>query len=154
MVLYDTEDKKYKILCSTKERNSDIVCFKIYIDYKYKSNDDISVNEANVTLLNMDKYNIAFSYNEENCNYTIYKSEYLLCCGKTDYIICERRDMELKLVNSFQITLPGKIRNLTLEKNNDNDEAVKLSYTNSSSEDKYIYEYYIYPPECNNTYLK
>ena len=66
--------------------------------------------------MNKNEYNATFSYKENNCNYTIFNSEYLICCGRTDIINCERRDMKLKLLNMFNIKLPGRITNLTVEK--------------------------------------
>ena len=150
--LFDTDTENYKILCSRNKTNYEIKCFKIDISYYKQGKNSITASGINVTpLLNIDifKYNVSFSYKEDNCNYTIFHSEYLLCCGKTDHIICERRDMELNLMDKFKIYSLGKITNLTIQRIDE--EAVKLSYTNKSSEDKNIYEYYIYPPKCNNS---
>ena len=66
------------------------------------------MNEPNIEKLEKDKYNITFSYNENCCNYTIFNSEYLLCCGKTDQIYCERRDMDFKYIADFKINSRGK----------------------------------------------
>ena len=74
----------------------------------------------------------------------MFKSEYLICCGSIDVIICERRDMELKLIKSFNLTLTGNIKNLTLE--NHNDIYIELLYYNDTLNN--IYEYHIYPPKC------
>ena len=62
--------------------------------------------------------------------------------------MCERRDMNLQLIALFNIVFPGKITNLTIEK--ENDSFVKLLYNNKSSIDEHIYEYHIYPPKCKN----
>ena len=107
------------------------------ISYVSNNGGQKSVSEVNITELEKDNYNITFSYNENNCNYTIFKSEYLLCCGKTDQIICERRDRNFQYIESFKIISPGKITNLTIEKNDD--DSISLFYTNKSSEEKYIY---------------
>ena len=152
IVLFDIKDSKNKILCSKKKDDSENECYIISFSYNYNSGDKVSFNNVNIIQLNKDKYDIYFTFNEDNCNYTIFKSEYLLCCGKTDYIICERRDMELKLIDTFKIKSPGNNRNLTIQKTDD--EGITLFYTNKSSEEKYIYKYYIYPPKCNNIYLE
>ena len=95
------------------------------------------------------KINTTFSFDESNCNYTMFKSEYLICCGNIDVIICERRDKNFTLINSFNLTLNGKIKNLVLE--NHNDIHVELLYYNETL-DK-IYGYLIYPPKCNDINL-
>lgn len=95
--------------------------------------------------------NTTFSSDENNCNYTMFKSEFLICCGNIDIIICERRDMDFKLIGSFNLTLKGNIKNLTLE--NHNDTYVELLYSNETLGDGNIYniyEYDIYPPKCKN----
>ena len=81
----------------------------------------------------------------------MFKSEFLICCGNIDIIICERRDMNFTLINSFNLTLKGNIKNLTLE--NHNDTYVELLYSNETLRDDNIYniyEYDIYPPKCKN----
>ena len=98
--------------------------------------------------MNKNEYNATFSYKENNCNYTIFNSEYLICCGRTDIINCERRDMKLKLLNMFNIKLPGRITNLTVEKIKG--KGVKLIYNNKSSIHEHIYEYHIFPPKCKD----
>ena len=153
IVLYDTSDSKVKILCARMKQNLGIECFKIDISYQIGNRGSILMNEPNIEKLEKDKYNITFSYNENCCNYTIFNSEYLLCCGKTDQIYCERRDMDFKYIADFKINSRGKNTNLTIQRTDD-DEGVTLYYTNTSSEEKYIYEYYIYPPKSNKTFLE
>ena len=149
IILYDTSNNGYKILCARNKDSFNIDCFQIEIVFPNPPNKEYDINIIN---MKKNEYNIAFSYNEDNCNYTKYNSEYLICCGKTDIIYCERRDKDLQLIDLFNITFPGKIRNLTVE--NNKNEFVKLIYNNiTSTMDININEYYIYPPKCSNTYL-
>ena len=106
------------------------------------------MTNKNIIISNININNIIYSFTEDNCNFTIFNSEYLICCGKIDIIICERRDMNLQLINLFNLTFPGKITNLTIH--NYNDSFVKLLYNNKTSTDEHIYEYHIYPPKCKN----
>ena len=152
IILYDTSNNKNKMLCAKKINNSEIECIILVISYT-KNEGEISSVSTKFIDIDKNEYKINFSYEHDNCNYTIFNSEYLICCGKTDIIYCERRKMDLQLIDLFNITFPGKIKNLTIE--SDNNKFLKLIYNNISSEgDKNIYEYHIYPPKCNNTYLK
>ena len=154
IILYDTNIQTVKILCARNIYNSEIECSRIDISFPnpidpFSKEFDIDFTKFNNTDTN--SFYITFSYNEDNCNYTLFNnSEYLICCGKTNIIICERRDMELKLINLFNITLTGIIRNLTVE--NENYDGLKLIYNNIISEgERNIFEYYIFPPKC--TYI-
>ena len=154
-VLYDTSNSNYKILCARNKENSEIICSKLYIAYSMDEDKSLTIQPASEfiirnDILNKSEYNATFSYDEDNCNYTKFNnSEYLICCGKTDIIICERRDMELQLIDLFNITGNGKITNLTI--NNTNNEAITLIYNNKSiSKEGHIYEYHIYPPKCHD----
>ena len=75
-------------------------------------------------------------------------SEFLLCCGLKDKIKCQRRNITFEIIKDFQIDLSGDIYNLTMV--NNNDDYVTLSYLNETLNDICVYEYYIYPPECQN----
>jgi hypothetical protein len=76
-------------------------------------------------------------------------SEFLFCCVNRDKIECERKNnITLETKAEFQINLSGNIYNLTMV--NNNDDYVTLSYLNENSNQKFVYEYYIYPPECQN----
>ena len=97
---------------------------------------------------NISDINATFSFNDNNCNYTIFKSEYLICCGNKDKIICERRDMNLSLISIFNLEHYKNIKNLTLKNNNDT--YIELRYYDERLEDKNISEYRIYPPKCIN----
>ena len=142
-IIYDTSNYDYKIICAKKKVNNNIECIAIYIDLitSYWSGH----YDYNIIQLNNDTQ-FLFSYQEDNCNFTIYNSEYLLCCGKKDFIFCDRRDLDFNIINYFNISLQGKISNLTFE--NNNTEYLKLIYSNTKDNVNIIYEYFIYPPVC------
>ena len=142
-ILYDTNILISKLLCGRKKDDiSKIICCILICNTSQKE-DGINFN---LNFYDLSEINANFSSSYNNCNYTIFNSEYLICCGNTDAIYCERRDMELKLINLFNITFYGKIKNLTLESHHDT--YVELLYLYETSESKNIYEYRIYPPKC------
>ena len=145
-ILYDTSDSFDKILCAQKKEDNYIECIAINIVLKTSISNLQDPFVINFIELKSD-YNLLFSYLEDNCNFTLFNSEYLLCCGKKDYIFCDRRDMDLNLTNNFTINLQGKISNLTFE--NDT-EYIKIIYSNKNDIESQIYEYFIFPPVCHN----
>ena len=144
-ILYDTSYSDYKILCAKIKDSNNIKCIIIHLELIISNNQIDSCSISSIEFA--DDYNFLFSYQKDNCNYTIFKSEYLFCCGKNDFIYCDRRDNNLNLIDDFYINHPGKISNLTLESNN---AYAKLTYSNSNDDECHIYEYYIYPPVCKN----
>ena len=56
--------------------------------------------------------------------------------------------MKFETINKFNISLPGRIYNLTIKNNN---YYVTLNYMNETGNENYLYQYYIYPPMCYNT---
>ena len=145
-IFYNTSDSQYKILCAREKTNNNIECITIEFDATYNSaTSSFTLNLNFYEIIN--EYQTTFSYNEDNCNLTSYNSEYLICCGVTGAILCDKRDINFNLINTFSINCPGKIRNLTYEIE---DDIIKLIYSNETTEEKYIYEYTIYPPECTN----
>ena len=144
-ILYDTSMDEYKILCARKRDNKNFKCSKIRINkfcYEFLDKKDLGLSN-----FNNNEFTASLSYQENNCNYTKFNNEYLLCCGKIDIIKCERRNMNFELINKFSINAPGKITNLTIHSNNNN-EFLSLIYNNHSESD--IYEYIIFPPKCSN----
>ena len=146
--LYDTSDSDYKILCARKKDTSVIECSELSISYPFPGN-EIKEFEIKYYYTNKDKYNAIFSYIDNNCNISEFKSEFLICCGNINIIKCERRNMDFQFINFFKIEFPGKITNLTIE--NSNNDFAKLIYNNISSMNEHIYEYHIFPPKCKNT---
>ena len=115
-ILYDTSDPITKILCAQKKETNYTECIVIDINLRTTTINNQKPFEINFIELTND-YHLLFSYQEDNCNFTLFNSEYLICCGKKDYIFCDRRDMDLNLTNNFNINLQGKISNITFENN-------------------------------------
>ena len=90
-ILYDTSKSYYKILCAKSKDTNNIECMAININILYRLFLTQPSIELKLIKLN-NNYHAYFSYIEDNCNYTKYNSEYLICCGK-NATICERRDL-------------------------------------------------------------
>ena len=166
VILYDIDtdiDKgnfKYKILCSAEKENYFAACKIIKFESFPQKKDRRMFGEGSGkppeggrnTNSSLELIDLAcqtnFLKNEDNCYMTEFMSEFLLCCGMQDKIKCQRKNITFGTIDEFEINLPGNISNLTMANNNDN--YVTLSYINETSTEKFVYEYYIYPPECQN----
>ena len=140
-ILYDTNLYNKKIICARKKKSNEIECasFEIYLNNNIKDNFYEILIDYNIN------YTVYYSYEKDNCNFTEFNEEYLLCCGSIDFIKCERRDMDdFYLINNFIINLEGAIRNITIQ--NTDRERIKLIYYNSNKGQ--INEYFIVPPKC------
>ena len=139
-ILYDFTNYKYKLVCA-REKDSDIInCVSLTIDISSGSTDIF------ISPYIIDIEQLSFSFYRDNCNYNKLEDEYLLCCGNTDIIKCEKRNIDFQLKNYFYIDLEGKITNLTIESDTDNLE--KIIFHNSEITDAGIYEYIVYNPDC------
>ena len=147
VILYSTSDNKYKILCAREKSTNNIECLAI----RFVIDNSSSPSTFQITIHNLtNNYEAKYSFLENNCDFIKYNSEYILCCGGTDKIICDIRDINFNLIKNFTINTPGNIKNLTFDIN---EEYMKLIYSNKTSEASQevgIYEYYIYYPECYN----
>jgi len=131
--------------------NIKIVCWKsnenIYCKfYEITINGQIS----NYELLGDD--NLVFSnsndFTERNCYFSIFNSEYLLCCAITNYIQCYRiNTISYNMIKGFKISISGENSYLTIKTNSN---YITLFYMNKINNKESVYEYYIYIPECNN----
>ena len=150
--LYDTNintntgNFRYKILCAANIENYFVSCN--IMKYKtFQGEGGIESYNPNFQFQNL-SCQPNYIINEEKCYMTTFMSEFLLCCGMKDKIECQRKNETFGTINEFQINLPGDIKNLTMVTNNTN--YVKLSYFNETSDEKFVYDYYIYPPICQN----
>ena len=138
VILYDTSNENYKILCAMNKGIKNIECLAVHFEGDYKrTNSDLTVNFLSIN----DGIQTSFSNTKDNCNATLFKDEYIMCCGKQDAIKCDRRNKNFTLINQFSIEVQGKISNLTLESTED---YVKLIYFDGTS----LYEYFIYTSNC------
>lgn len=74
----------------------------------------------------------------------------MLCCGKNNVITCYRNNInDFRLIDKFSINLRGEITNIIIT-NKENH--VIISYKNESSTKNYLYNYFIYPPQCKDIF--
>ena len=132
---------QYIILCASDKIKYDVSCKIIKCDTPPNQ------SEIKIDIKNLD-CETNFLKNENNCYMIEFLSEFLLCCGTQDKIKCQRRNIIFEKIEEFQINLSGNIYNLTMI--NNNDDYATLSYLNETSNDICVYEYYIYPPKCQN----
>ena len=74
-------------------------------------------------------------------------SEYLLCCAKTDIILCKRLNKNYNVFNEFQISKTGQNSYLSII---NNVSSAILIFMNENSGRYDIYEYTIHPPKCRD----
>ena len=145
--LYDTNNTNYKILCAVNKENSKVECKIVYFNIHYVNGNGSPYFNNIIEIKNILDYKNKINFKVDNCSLTEFCSELLLCCGEQDKISCERKNMKFETINKFNISLPGRIYNLTIENNN---YYVTLNYMNETGNENYLYQYYIYPPMCYN----
>ena len=147
LILYDTNDDNYKVICASK-KDGTIKCSAIYItvDYEYnmlggKFDYDLDFKSLK------NEYQVSLS--EEHKGYlTGFYGEFISCYAEGYIITCYRNNKNnFDLINQFLIFLTGDITNLIITNNTD---YAIISYKNESSTQNYLYQYYIYPPVCND----
>ena len=141
-ILYDTNDKNYKILCAKKEKI--LLCKALHITFYYAPL--LFKFQCTLNVVNLDTYKVKEKNNENSCYITVFNSEYLSCCKDGDKkISCQRRENEFKLITEFNIGInePDPIKYLTIESNEDN---AIIYYKKKES----LYKYSIYIPKCEN----
>ena len=147
ITLYDTSKKNnyiYKVLCALDTINDTVKCILIRLEKNLDQ--DIDINQI-IDYRELDSYSIELLKNADNCYFTGFNSEYLLCCGEENGITCERRDINFNYINQFSIDLPGTIFNLTIK--SDEDSAI-LYYMNNTGNELFLYQYFIYLPQCQD----
>ena len=109
--LYDTDNNYIKLLC--QKNNQSIYCnfLEIIMNDQYsfviKSNDNLVFTTAN-------------GFTEKNCYFSLFNSEYLFCCGITDYIKCYRINCNsYYIIKQFNISIIGDNSYLTIKNNSD-----------------------------------
>jgi len=144
LVIFDTKKIDNKILCYRKiDKNNKNECFIFYLYFTDNTKEKYSG-------LDRPKLDIEFQFpfNEKNCDFTWFYSEYLFCCSDTNIISCYRLNDNYQTVDKFNLTINGENSNLKIINNT---EYASLFYINENNEQgKKLYEYIIYPPVCQN----
>ena len=84
---------------------------------------------------------------ENNCYFTNFNNEYLFCCAIKNCIKCFRINYTFEVIREFQISKEGTNFYLTIKTNNN---YATFFFMNDFDNSKYVYEYYIYLPNCQN----
>ena len=147
LILYDTDKSFYKILCASND-NNDIKCCAIYVKPLNASENDDTTFESNIFELNPNYE--ASTFKKHKCYLTIFNSEFLLCCGGENNISCSRNEkLNFNFINKFSINLLGNIDSVII--NTYKNYAV-ISYINETSVNNYLYQYYLIPQKCNQSF--
>ena len=140
--LYDTKWNNIKILCRKSSQKIECGYLEITIytgfsrgySYNLLGDEKIVFISSNV-------------FTENNCYYSRFNSEDLFCCALKDYIQCYRiYSTSHKIIKDFKISSPGDNSHLTIKAN------IKYVTFFFMNNENYVYEYYIYLPECENKY--
>ena len=151
LILYDTDKEFYKVLCCSKKITKEKKCIAIYayfVHYYDQYNNNNNYIEHDLQLKNLKtSYTISLSQTHE-CYFNDFYNEFLLCCGKNNAINCYRNNVNnFGLINQFSISLSGIITNIIITNKGNH---VIISYKNETSTNNYLYNYYIYPPQCRD----
>ena len=98
-ILYDTDNKDFKVICGRKKDSIvNIKCILVNPSFIQSNSEEYNINtKEGIDFYNISEINATFSFNDNNCNYVMFKSEFLICCENIDVIICERRDKNLQI---------------------------------------------------------
>ena len=143
LIIFDTKNFDNKILCYKKKENNRNECFIFYFYFTDNSKEKYDSLKRPQLDIEFD-----FPFNEKNCDFTWFYSEYLFCCSGENIISCYRLNDSFHVVNQFDLNITGQNSNLQIINNTD---YASLFYINGNSNfDKKLFEYIIYPPECQN----
>ena len=84
-IIYDTDFHNLKILCGRRKDNiNSIKCILANLTFIQKNdgNEDFEIKFDNISGINA-----TFSFKENNCNYAMFNSEFIFCCGNKDVVI-------------------------------------------------------------------
>ena len=152
LILYDTDEQFYKILCYSNKKNNKPKCIAIYCElwHHFERHNNYVDGELKKLILE-ENYSVSLS-KLHNCYLNEFNNEFLLCCGNNNIINCQRNNInKFNLIDHFSIGLSGEITNIILENKKDH---LIISYKNQTSSKNYLYKYYIYPPKCKNVSMR
>ena len=144
------EINEKKILCARKKNTNKIDCImvKITIEEEDDSSPESIIHyHSSVENNNLNEYYEFLSFQMDNCYFTGFYGEYLFCCGRESKIPCSRFGQNFDVINNFEIIAEGSNSNLNIINNKD---YASLFYINTISGISKLYEYFIYPPKCQN----
>ena len=141
-----------KILCIREKNTYLIKCNFCEITILKQENEFAEPSMHYYSLISnteLNRYYESLSFNMDNCYFTGFYQEYLFCCGEKNKITCRRFTKEFNLIYNFSIQMQGNNKDLIILNNND---YASLFYINEKEEEEAkLYEYFIYPPKCENT---
>ena len=141
--LYDTLYNYEKILCAKSEYAHELRCNIIQI---IEGNGyAISFSEP-IFYFSSDYYDDLIS-DRENCFFTEFNSEYLLCCACDIHVICSRYYFDLGFKDNFIIEIYGQKSYISFLKYSNH---ITIFFTNED----YLYKKDIYPPKCKTNLYK
>ena len=143
IIFFDTKKIEKKLLCYKRKIDTKNKCYIINVIFTNN-------NKERFESLTRTKLNVIFEFpfNEKNCDFSWFYSEYLFCCSGNDIISCYRINDDFEIVNQFGLNINGQNSNLKIINNTN---YASLFYINEEddSETK-LFEYIIYPPICQN----
>ena len=123
VILFNTNINIHKILCYNIKEKDEIKCYKI----EFKNNEFKSFD------LFID---FKAPLNKNNCYFTWFYSEYLICCSGQDIISCYRLNDNYEIINKFELNIYGYNYNLTII---DNEDYASLFYINENVYSSYLH---------------
>ena len=146
-VINNNDNSDYVILFNTNINNHKILCYKI------KEKDKIKCYKIEFKNSGFNSFDLRVDFeaplNKNNCDFTWFYSEYLICCSGQDIISCYRLNDNYEIIIKFELNIYGYNYNLTII---DNEDYASLFYINENVYSSYLhlFEYIIYPPVCHN----
>ena len=138
IIFYDTKSKEKKILCFKLVNTNE--CYLIDIIFSRNNYYDFYRYAKNIIFdIPIDK---------DNCAFTWFYSEYLICCSGENIISCNRINYNFVDIYKFNLIKNGLNSHLQIINNTD---YASLFYLNTKSDtENNLLEYIIYPPTCQD----
>ena len=145
--VYETTDNTKDLICAKNINSAGIEC----ILFRYIFTENISDSKCSYGISGTYSYLFSFTSsegtNDQNCDFNSFGSEYLFCCGGTNFIKCERLDSQWESILTFNLNLQGEnnIINILVSSSS----FATVFFTNKDSNQK-VCEHIIYIPTCVN----
>ena len=143
--VYETTEDTINIICAQNINSIKFECIRI----EYFVKETISSLQCNYEIGGNTTLLFSFPLEKgiinQNCDYTSFGSEYLFCCGGTNFINCERLDNKWKSLNAFNLDLQGENNNIKILTSSSS--FVSIFYMNENLI-KRVCDYIIHIPTC------